>query len=96
MRELAGQFSGRRVAFLVCSDQPRRRDEFPELQVGFGTDVPVEDLYALARCDYVLGPISSFSQWASFYGQKPLFHLDDPNARVDLDRFQVADLHKIL
>jgi hypothetical protein len=95
MHELVEQFPGRKVSFLVCSNEPRSAEEFPGLRVRFGTD-PVVDLYALSHCDFLLGPISSFSQWASFYGNKPLFHLDDTNARVELGRFQVAGLHKIL
>ena len=32
---------------------------------------PVEDLYSLSKCDYILGPYSSFSSWASFYNNVP-------------------------
>ena len=81
MRELAEQFRACKVAFLVCSDEARNRDEFPGLVVGFGAGSPVGDLCALARCDYIFGPVSTFSQWASFYGHKPLYHLHDGNAR---------------
>jgi hypothetical protein len=35
----------------------------------------VEDLYSLARCDYLLGPPSTFSLWASFYGNVPLHQM---------------------
>jgi hypothetical protein len=33
----------------------------------------IEDLYALASCDYIIGPPSTFSQWASFYGNVPRY-----------------------
>jgi len=95
MRELAEQFPARKVAFLVCGDEPREAREFPQLSIGFGPGFPVGDLYALAQCDYLLGPLSTFSQWASFYGGKPLLHLRDSTARVDRDRFSVSDLHEI-
>lgn len=32
---------------------------------------PVEDMYSLSKCDYILGPYSSFSSWASFYNNVP-------------------------
>ena len=92
MRDLAAQFPARRVAFLVCSDEPRQADEFPGLTVGLGAGSPVGDLYALARCDYILGPPSTFSQWASFYGEKPLLHLGDSNDPVRLEKFRVSYL----
>jgi len=95
MRELAGQFPGQKVAFLVCSDEPRRQEEFPGLTVGFGPGSPMGDLYALAKCDYILGPLSSYSQWASFYGNKPLYQLGDSKDRLDRTKFRVSYLDDI-
>lgn len=95
MRELAAQFPGRRTAFFVCSDEPRRAEEFPGLTVGLGGPSPVADLYALAQCDYLLGPPSTFSQWASFSGNKPLFHPRHGDERVELDRFTVSYLDEM-
>ncbi len=92
MRELAAQFPGRKVAFLVCSDEARGASEFPGLDVGFGTDSPVSDVYALARCDYILGPKSTFSQWASFYGEKPLLQVCSTDDSVKLENFHVSYL----
>jgi hypothetical protein len=95
MRELAEQFRPRKVSFLVCSNEPRERNEFSGLSVGFGAGTAVGDLYALAKCDYIFGPVSTFSQWASFYGGKPLLHLSDKNARMELARFSVSDLREV-
>jgi hypothetical protein len=92
MHDLAAQFPARKVAFLVCSDEPRRASEFPGLSVGFGTESPVSDLYALAGCDYILGPPGTFSQWASFYGEKPLLQLCDSNDSVPVEKFRVSYL----
>jgi hypothetical protein len=92
MQELAAQFPDRKVAFFVCSDEPRTADEFPGLSVGLGAGSPVGDLYALAGCDYIFGPQSTFTQWASFYGNKPLFLLNDANARLERAKFRVSCL----
>jgi len=92
MREIAAQFPGRKVAFFVCSDEARSQGEFPGLTVGFGTDSPVSDVYALARCDYILGTKSTFSQWASFYGGKPLLQMCDLNESAKLESFRVSYL----
>jgi len=95
MRELAAQFANRKVSFLICSDETRTEKEFSGLAVGFGPGSPVGDLDALAKCDYIFGPVSTYSQWASFFRNKPLFHLDDQNARLDRERFYVSDLREV-
>jgi hypothetical protein len=48
------------------------------------------DLHALARCDYIFGPQSTFPQWASFYGNKPLLLLKDANDRLERAKFRVS------
>jgi len=90
MNEMAEQFSRRKVSFLVCSDEPRNSQEFPGLRVGFGANSPMGDLYALAECDFIFGPPSTFSKWASFYGNKPVFHLRNNEARLEREKFRVS------
>ncbi|MGH7975313.1 MAG: hypothetical protein ACREC8_01485, partial [Limisphaerales bacterium] len=92
MRETAAQFPGQKISFLVCSDEPRDASEFPGLLVGFGGASPVGDLYALAKCDYIIGPVSTFSQWASFYGEKPMLHFRDGSDRIAVKHFCVSYL----
>jgi len=92
MRELGDQFGGKRVAYLLCSDEPLDAGEFSGLPIASGPGSAAADLYALAECDYVFGPPSTFSQWASFYGNKPLLHLTDSHQSVELGRFAVSDL----
>jgi hypothetical protein len=95
MIQVAEQFPGKSLAFLVSSDEPRHTKEFPGVKVGFAPGVPVLDLYGLAQCDYLMGPCSSFSQWASFYGDVPLLHLRSPQATIDREQFRVSFLEEI-
>jgi hypothetical protein len=95
MHELAGQFPGRKVSFLVCGNESRTAQEFTGLSVGFAAGLPVEDLYALAGCDYIMGPVSTFTQWASFYGGKPLLHLRDSKDRIQREKFRVSYLEEV-
>lgn len=92
MENIQSHFADRRLGFLICSDERLGRKQFGDLPVCFGTDVPVEDLYGFARCDLLVGPPSTFTQWASFYGQVPLWWVADPSAPVQNDRFAVASL----
>jgi hypothetical protein len=91
MHRLAALFPGKRAAFLVCSDAPQSAADFPGLTVFFGPGDFIGDLYALAECDYLVGPaISSFSAWASLMGEKPRLALRDPDAALHLADFAVC------
>ena len=84
MRNIVEQLPGRRVSFLVCSDSHPEPTEFSDLQVHWGSGHIVEDLYGLAETDLVVGPPSTYSGWAAFYGQKPLAILQKPGDVVDV------------
>lgn len=76
MRCIAEQLPGRKVSFLVCSDEKQDLGSFRGVSVHQSDNEPVVDMYALSCCDYIFGPNSTFSQWASFYGDAPLHVLD--------------------
>lgn len=78
MRECQELFRGLApVRFLVCSDAQLPRGPFQGLPATFGSGHFMEDLFALSRCDYLLGPPSTYSAWASYYGDVPLRFLFD-------------------
>ncbi|MFS8086666.1 MAG: hypothetical protein ACMG6H_13620, partial [Acidobacteriota bacterium] len=89
MRELPALFPGKRVGFLVCSDWPQDAAIFSGLQVTFGTGDLIEDIYSLARCDYLIGPPSTFTMWASFYGNVPLHFILRADQRLAIEDFYV-------
>lgn len=66
-------FPGKALAFLVCSNANLDTNVFEGLRCFFGPSTTVGDLYCLAACDYIVGPSSSYSEWASFYGQVPRY-----------------------
>ncbi len=90
MARTAALFPGRRVAFLVCSDEQVRPEDFPGVEAVMAGGDPVDDLYALARCDRLVGPPSTFTAWASFYGRVPLFVFREADATPALDAFAPA------
>ena len=83
MRETQALFPAEaRVRFLLFSNEPIVDEDFAEFDTGRSTDHPVEDLYAMAGCDYIVGPLSTYSMWASFYGRVPLCHLHRPDQPI--------------
>lgn len=93
MREMQAQFSpDARVRFLLFSNEPIDEQAFAAFDTGRSTDHPVEDLYAMAGCDYIIGPLSTYSMWASFYGRVPLCHLHTADQAItSLDNFMVFE-----
>ena len=77
------------VRYLICSDGSHDTGEFAPLDVVEGSGHAVEDMYALARCDYLLGPPSTFTHWASFYGEVPLYVIDDPDKAFNESDFSI-------
>lgn len=92
MAQLESTFkqSGQTVAFLVCSNESINTDNFKPLNVHLSTNHLVEDLYTLAQCNYLIGPPSTYSSWASFYGKVPLIHLQNAQQKIDLSEFAIA------
>lgn len=70
--------------FFVCSNVPLDRKDFGDLQVHFGTGHLVEDMYSLAETDFLIGPPSTFTGWASFYGNVPLQFMETADTAFDL------------
>jgi hypothetical protein len=75
-------FAPRKVSLLVCGDALQHREALPHLNVSWGSGHLVEDMYAFAECDYLVGPPSTFSGWASFYGQVPICRLESAEAEI--------------
>jgi len=77
MRKVAAMNPSRRVGFLVCSNGDVEFFLNPNgIKVASGPGSAVADLYALAACDQLIGPPSTFTLWASYYGGVPLHMLE--------------------
>lgn len=79
------------INFLLCSNEKIKNKSFEQ----FNTfQIPnanlIEDLYALSKCDYIIGPPSTFSMWASFYGQKPLLFIKNSRQKIKKNDFSIV------
>lgn len=48
---------------------------------------PARDLYSLSKCDYIIGPPSTFSRWASLVGHVPIHLIWDKNKPILKESF---------
>lgn len=74
--------------FVIVSDEPLDEPFFSNIGVHIfrGKDFR-EDLVMLSLCDYILGPWSSFSWWAAYYGHAKLCHLHGRDDVVAAESF---------
>lgn len=83
MHRIAHQLGPRRVSFFVCSNVKLGKEDFSGLKVHFGTGQQLEDMYAFAKTDWLVGPPSTYTGWASFYGDVPLTYMHHKDQAFD-------------
>lgn len=92
MENIAKIFGHDSTAFTICSNENIDLDFFNGLNVSKGPGHFVADLHTLSLCDYIAGPPSTFSMWASFYGQKPLWMIRNVEQIPQLESFGVSKI----
>lgn len=78
-----------RVKFVLVSNETVDTHFFEEagLRILNASGLPQEDVIALSMCDFIMGPTSTFSWWAAYYGDKPLLHLTSAKDVVACSKF---------
>ncbi len=90
MRQARELFPDQRATFIVCSNEPVNPEAFPGVEwASLPKANGMEDLHVLAACDYLIGPPSTYSMWASYYGRKPLCFLTARTASLGRNDFDV-------
>jgi hypothetical protein len=91
MKEIAGLeiFRNKKIVFVICTNE--KNVSMPASEAFSIVNEErhfIEDLYLLAKCDYIIGPPSTFSIWASFYGNKPLYMIRDMETIITDENFK--------
>lgn len=68
MRRIHASLNGAPHCFYVCSDKQVDREIFAGLPVWYEAGSQEDDFTALSKCDYVVGPASTFGTWSAFLG----------------------------
>ena len=73
MQALCEVYKDRKVCFAISTNEKIDAMAFEGLEICKTTNATaIHDLYMLMQCDRIIGPLSTFSRWASFYGEVPL------------------------
>ncbi len=90
MQQVYRLFPEKNISFLLVSNEHIELDNYKRHDVFMGPGDPAGDLYSLAECDYIIGPPSTYTSWASFFGDVPLCFINNPNDSLSLDDFKVC------
>lgn len=89
MQKMQDLLSPYKVKFRIFSHEPVELKNFPGLDIYFSRELPaVGDLWAMSFCNLILGPVSTFSMWASFWGQAPLYFITAAGSDLSLHSFK--------
>ena len=92
MQHILQLYPDKRVAFFISSNESFSTDLFTGCtcyRFGKEPSGDILDLYTLSLCDRIIGPWSTYSRWASFIGEVPLYCLKDKNLSFTENSFSV-------
>lgn len=89
MKELQEKLTDKKITFVLCSNEIIVEDIFRDITFIKAQGHLIVDMYLLAACDLIMGPPSTYTQWASFYGNKPLYQLRNMSIPVTMDCFEI-------
>lgn len=93
MRQLKEQLTinSKDIKFLLCSNESIDLTNFGDLNCFvLPASSGEKDLYALSKCSYIIGPPSTYSQWASFTGKTPMKFVMSLEEEIKLSDFSVV------
>ena len=76
------------VRFVVFTDEPKSLSH----NLAKLNELPTtaeRDQWLMSKCDYLIGPPSTFTLWASFMGKVSLLHITDKDQKVRLCDFRM-------
>lgn len=86
---------GNKVKFILFSDE-NISNVFSSYDIVISHEEWYVDQFIMSKCDYIIGPPSSFSGWASYMGDVPLYHIRNTKKQLSLNDFTIFKLQTIL
>lgn len=96
IQQLSNLLFQQKILFVVCSnadlDQSKYETiETDNLKFWFPKKDSINELNLLSKCDRIIGPPSTYSHWASFYGDVPCLHVLSGEQNISLSDFKVCN-----
>jgi len=81
--------AARKMRFIICSNERVNEELFKAVDFILAPGHLVEDMYILSSCDLIIGPPSTYSTWAAFYGNKPIYQLTNVSQSPQSQDFKI-------
>jgi Glycosyl transferase family 11 len=88
MQEAERLFAGKQCVFIICSQEKLDTNEFSGFKTVIAERPAIVDLYLLAECNYIFGPPSTFTGWASLYNTVPAYYMESAGEKITIDSFK--------
>jgi hypothetical protein len=93
MQNIQQVYKDKRVVFFISSNESFDTQLFKDCRCfRFGKEPSgdILDLYTLSLCDRIVGPWSTYSRWASFFGEVPLCCIKERSQSLAEDSFSIV------
>ena len=98
IRRTIALFSGKELLVFICGNdvqvqkqiatELKQNDSNKAVNIVCPNGSPTEDLYVLSQCDYLVGPLSTFTVVATMYEKAKLLWIEEPQQEIDLREFK--------
>ncbi len=84
-------FEAKNVHFLICTNEKINLNELNpnNHKLTLAPNHELLDMYCMTHCNYIVGPPSTYTMWASFYGNVPLYKIEDKNKQINSNDFKI-------
>jgi hypothetical protein len=88
MHKIISLLPNKKIIFFIASNINISESAFDGINVITLNNVnAVKDLYGLSLCDFIAGPPSTFSAWASLYKNVPLYFIENIKDNFTIESF---------
>lgn len=88
MHQAEQLFTGKQCVFMICSQEKLDANEFGDFKTVIAERPAIVDLYLLAECNYIFGPPSTFTAWASLYNTVPAYYMESADEKITIESFK--------
>lgn len=94
MLNIRSEFSDKIVKFFIASNETIDYTVFVKHEIiKLNDSNELKDLIGLSKCDFICGPPSTFSAWASLYKNTPIYFIE--NLETDFNKTSFIDIKNI-
>ena len=86
--EITKKFS-KQTVFIIFSDEITGFQENSDILIS--ENIWYLDHLLMSKCDFLIGPPSTFTSWASYIGKNKYFHIKDDSGEIYLNRFSYCE-----